>query len=967
MRKQLLRLVSFILVLDLVLICGAGAADSDLLGWWPLNEGSGNTATDLSLSGNDGTIFNANSGGLGAGGSVWVDDPERGTVISFNGTASGAYVSAGEIPQMTLTNDFTWAFWAKHSDENTADNDIILGNRMDENAADFVPRQFIKFTPTKFEWHMNGNGNDNLDYEDIPADVWLHHAVVKTGNQLTYYRNGVEHSSGVFTQPLDFPQPLFFGGDNEGSETENWSGLMSDVRVYNKALTEAELLDVISERWPYASKPEPADGALHSGTWVSISWKPGGYAVSHNVYMGDNFDDVNNGTGDTFRGNVTYNYYVAGFAGQAFPDGLVPGTTYYWRIDEVNEAESNSPWKGDVWSFTVPSKKAYNANPGDGNKYIHPDVTLTWTAGFNSILHYVYFGENFDDVNDATDGPFQIVTTYTPGALELEKTYYWRVDEFDGFATHKGDIWSFTTLPDVQITDPNLVGWWKLDEGYGTTTVDWSGRGNHGDIINTNGGFGENDSVWFDDPERGIVLSFNGDESSGAYVTAGEIPEMTLTNDFTWSFWAMQFRDGTGVNQTIIGNRYGASDQLQFTKFTPTNFEYYNNGNNNGFIPYTIPAGVWIHHAVVKHGTSLTRYLNGVVSGSSAIDVELVAQPFYMGGDATSERWSGWLSDVQLYDKALTLDEIKQVMRGDPSLAWNPNPANVSTPYITEATTLSWSPGDNASQHDVYFGTDKDAVANADASDTTGIYRGRQNAAVYNPDVEWGGGPYYWRIDEYNIDETISKGKVWSFTVTDFMGIDDFEHYDAGDNQIWYSWKDGLGYGSLGTDTYFAGNGTGSAVGDETSPSYMEQTIVHGGGKSMPIYYDNNKQGYMKYSEVEYTLTEHRDWTEQGVAELSLWFYGDATNAAEPLYVAVSNNAGAPAMVVHDDANAVQIDTWTEWVIPLSAFADQGIILTNIAKIAIGLGTQGNMTIPGGSGKMYIDDIRLYQAREAAK
>jgi hypothetical protein len=381
-----------------------------------------------------------------------------------------------------------------------------------------------------------------------------------------------------------------------------------------------------------------------------------------------------------------------------------------------------------------------------------------------------------------------------------------------------------------------------------------------------------------------------------------------------------------------------------------------------------IPANVWIHHAGVKKGTTLTYYRNGVESGTSIITKTIQANPFYMAGEpAGGGRWEGWLSDVRLYDKALTLDEIKQVMRGDPLLAWDPNPSNGSTAYITDAATLSWSPGDNASQHDVYFGIDRDAVANADVSDTTGIYRGRQNAAVYNPDVEWGGGPYYWRIDENNTDGIISKGKVWSFTVADFIGIDDFEDYDAGENQIWYAWKDGLGYGALGTDPYFAGNGTGSAVGDETSPSYMEQTIVHGGGKSMPISYDNNKQGYMKYSEVEYTLTEHRDWTEQGVAELSLWFYGDAANAAEPLYVAVSNNAGAPAVVVHDDANAAEIDSWTEWVIPMSAFSDQGVILTNIDKIAIGLGTQGNMTIPGGSGKMYIDDIRLYRPRETAE
>jgi hypothetical protein len=61
------------------------------------------------------------------------------------------------------------------------------------------------------------------------------------------------------------------------------------------------------------------------------------------------------------------------------------------------------------------------------------------------------------------------------------------------------------------------------------------------------------------------------------------------------------------------------------------------------------------------------------------------------------------------------------------------------------------------------------------------------------------------------------------------------------------------------------------------------------------------------------------------------------------------------------------IDTWTEWVIPLQTFADQGISLNNVDRIAIGLGTKGNITIPGGAGKMYIDDIRLYRSRTAAE
>jgi len=72
-------------------------------------------------------------------------------------------------------------------------------------------------------------------------------------------------------------------------------------------------------------------------------------------------------------------------------------------------------------------------------------------------------------------------------------------------------------------------------------------------------------------------------------------------------------------------------------------------------------------------------------------------------------------------------------------------------------------------------------------------------------------------------------------------------------------------------------------------------------------------------------------------------------------------------VVIHDDPAASQISTWTEWVIPLQTFADQGVDLTDVDKIAIGLGTKGNVTVPGGAGKMYFDDIRLYRPREAAE
>jgi len=212
----------------------------------------------------------------------------------------------------------------------------------------------------------------------------------------------------------------------------------------------------------------------------------------------------------------------------------------------------------------------------------------------------------------------------------------------------------------------------------------------------------------------------------------------------------------------------------------------------------------------------------------------------------------------------------------DPDKARALAPAPGSTVTLADATPLAWKAGESAATHDVYFGTNESDVNDADTTDTTGIYRGRQNLVLYTPaEVLELGKTYYWRIDEVEADgTTIHTGNVWSFSILDHILIDSFEDYDTGDNQIWFAWHDGLGYGEPGIPPFFAGNGTGAAVGDETTNSFAEETIVHGGKKSMPYIYNNNKQGFLKYSEATKTLTEARDWTEQGVKALSLWFRG---------------------------------------------------------------------------------------------
>ncbi len=103
------------------------------------------------------------------------------------------------------------------------------------------------------------------------------------------------------------------------------------------------------------------------------------------------------------------------------------------------------------------------------------------------------------------------------------------------------------------------------------------------------------------------------------------------------------------------------------------------------------------------------------------------------------------------------------------------------------------------------------------------------------------------------------------------------------------------------------------------------------------------------------TLVSPRDWTEQGVGVLSLWIRGDTANAAERIYVALNGVA-----VYHDDPAAAQAAGWTEWRIPLSAFADKGVNLAAINTVSVGLGDKNNITA-GGSGVLYVDDIRLYR------
>jgi hypothetical protein len=211
--------------------------------------------------------------------------------------------------------------------------------------------------------------------------------------------------------------------------------------------------------------------------------------------------------------------------------------------------------------------------------------------------------------------------------------------------------------------------------------------------------------------------------------------------------------------------------------------------------------------------------------------------------------------------------------------AYSPKPANGQKDVERDAQ-LSWRKGFFAETHDVYFGTDFNDVNEASLTDPRGVLKSEnQSDTSYNPGPLEYGRTYFWRIDEVNAppDSSTYKGDVWSFTALNFITVDDFETYDV-NNAIYNIWSD------------YAVNNTGMTVGYFDEP-YVEETIVHTGSQSMPLYYDNDgtvnegtsleKAGTLYYSETERQLTDGKDWTRDDVNTLSLWYKGYPENVGK--------------------------------------------------------------------------------------
>jgi hypothetical protein len=335
-------LISLALVLFLAtIVAGAGRADPVPAGWWRLD---GN-ADDSSGNNNHGTL---------AGSPQWVAGKFDGA-LDLNGASD--YVDCGNGPSLNITGPMTISAWIYPTGAGSSTLPRVVDKSNGTGGADPGYKLYLR-SANGYILTLSAGGVYPNSTLAVSLDTWNHVAWVVTGTQWRLAVNGAWEQFSQTELPTVSTRNFYIGNSPAGAR--HFDGMMDDVRIYNVALTDEEVAEVMKGPLPsgLASKPIPASGDVDVPRDVTLRWtsaKEVAASNGHIVYLSQNFQDVNDGVGGVRQSDATYETGQLDF-----------GATYYWRVDEVSASGGAIP-KGEVWSFTV-------------EPYAYPVTNVTATA-----------------------------------------------------------------------------------------------------------------------------------------------------------------------------------------------------------------------------------------------------------------------------------------------------------------------------------------------------------------------------------------------------------------------------------------------------------------------------------------------------------------------------------------------------------------------------------------------------------
>ena len=675
--------------------------NAGLVGYWSFEEGTGNIAYDKSGRGNNGTLTNMSES------IPWVQgNTGLGNALKFDGVDD--YVNLGSSPALNLTGSMTISAWI---------NTKTIGGReditADDTSAGGIGQWLLEVSRTasngKLSFGWGGNSGLVLGSTVLSVNTWYHVVAVRSGSSGawtgTIYINGaVDVSTGaIATNP---GTQLGSSIGQLGVQNQfNFNGSINDVRIYNRALSQAEITRLYKLKKTALQGPDQtgmvgwwkmdegqgtvagdSSGNRNSGTLSNMAspatatsgW--GGGKKNHGT--GLLFDGVNDyvdlGSTLSNTGQMSISAWInpsSVIAGRKviFGNHDSAATTGDYSLNINNTAgKLEFNWGGAVvlggsqalsvstW-YHVVAVRSGSSGSWTAKIYINgvQDASGTTATNPNGSGARTAIGRAGADAVLFFNGSIDEVRIYNRALSQTEITKIYK---------EKAGV-KIGVAPNNPTLNTGLVGYWNFD-GKNTfptsatpTTLDLSGNNNTGILTN-----GPVPTVG----KLGQALSFDGVDD---YVDAGAPASLNFgTGDFTLSVWVKP-ADTTAreiINKALPSGTFAGYELRRGDGVASVNapFQFWPfNTSSNAVSSITIPTtGLWYHVVAYRSGGTIGIAVNGVIEATAANSVDVSSsQPLRIGFDNTGWSgtwWNGSIDEVRIYNRALSAAEIKRLYNG---------------------------------------------------------------------------------------------------------------------------------------------------------------------------------------------------------------------------------------------------------------------------------------------------------------
>ncbi len=957
------------LCLFLLMVCPL-TAQASLVGYWPMDEGQGTILKDMSGNGHDGTI---------TGTPTWVEGPagfHRALQFSSSG-ASG--VNCGRWNPSAATNRLTVALWICWIPGSSQYQGVVV-DRTSYSATTWCWSIEISTTATTASAYFGSMGASAYGLCNLTPNQWQHLVITFDGSNVVSYLDGVEKGKGTAAFGSDTNSTVRMGTSDGGDNL--LSGLLDDVRIYDTILTPAEIVKLMSPpSYNTSANPTPADKATDVPRNVVLSWEPGENIKAHDVYLGTSFDDVNSAKIDSpvcVSKAQDANAYVP-------PVRLDFNTTYYWRVDEVNDSGTTNP--GSIWKFTT-EPIAY---PIDVN-----NITATASASATGSTPR----STIDKSGLTGDRHGMASNTMWITAKNPAKPVWLRYDFDKVYKLYQLLVWNSNNENELELN----YGLQNVTIEYTSDGTDWTKLGDY--VFNQ--------ATATEDYEYNTVIDFGGITAQSVKITAqdtygGSKYGLAELRFLYIPVWAREPKPATGSNQidptsVTLSWRAGreADSQKVYLGTDPNALTVPNTVTASIFAPAGLNVGVKYYWRVdeVNAAETPSSWTGAVWDFTTSSFRMIEGFEGYDDKEGTAV-FNTWTDGYGTGDNG---GQIGYDIPGPYMEKIIRHGGDQSTPfYYKNAGT----PGKNFSEATRTFDTAQDwTIAKADTlrlwvrGRTADVPTGSLPAATTTFDITSAGTDVYQATDQFRFVYRQLTGDGSITAKIDYQqpthqsakaGVMIRVGTDAGAMQAYMATLPGAGNttstprqvewsyrtpagdatarsqaitpttastwvrvtrkGDVFTGEYSADGLTWVNTSITTTP----QTIVMGSAVNVGLIVCSHvatTAGEAKFSNVKTTGNVTGEWQKIDIGITSQ----PVGNTADTFYVAVADNAGKTKTVVPAMTNPVcTTGSWQSVDIPFSQFT--GVNMASVKSLTFGVGDKTGAAPQHGAGLLYIDDI----------